>query len=156
MRKLDPAIKKIWTVKYGLYTAAAVLAAAVYELPALFTGGDRALPTGALTLGLLTVGLAATLLVPRLRYRFWAFALDTDELLLERGVWKRVYTVVPLRRIQHLDVSRNLLEREFDLGRLIVYTAGTQGNRVVLPGLRYDEAERLRDTLKHYILDDAL
>jgi uncharacterized protein len=67
-----------------------------------------------------------------------------------------VRPVVPLRRIQHIDVSQNLIEREFELGKLIVHTAGTRGNTVIVPGLRIDEAERLRDRIKHYVLEDTL
>ena len=84
---------------------------------------------------------------------FWSWQPRSK---LERGIWNRVRTVVPLRRIQHLDVSQDVLERNFDLGKLIVHTAGTRSSDVVLPGLRYEEAERLRDTVKHYITEDAV
>jgi membrane protein YdbS with pleckstrin-like domain len=67
-----------------------------------------------------------------------------------------VRTVVPLRRIQHLDVSQDIIEREFDLGKLIVHTAGTRSSDVVLPGLDFEEAERLRDELKNFILEDTI
>jgi len=63
---------------------------------------------------------------------------------------------VPLRRIQHLDVSQDVLEREFDLGKLIVHTAGTRSADVVVPGLAYAEAEQFRDDLRNYITEDAL
>jgi uncharacterized protein len=63
---------------------------------------------------------------------------------------------VPLRRIQHLDVSQDILEREFGLGKLIVHTAGLRSSDVVLPGLQHEVAERLREEMKHYILEDAL
>lgn len=94
--------------------------------------------------------------LPLLRYRFWRYGLRTEELYLERGILNRVRTIVPLRRIQHLDVSQDVLEREFDLGKLIVHTAGSRSSEVVLPGLNYEEAQALRDTLKNYILEDAV
>lgn len=93
---------------------------------------------------------------PRLWYRFWRYSLRGEELYLVRGIFNRVSTVVPLRRIQHLDVSQDIIEREFDLGKLIVHTAGTKSSDVVLPGLAFAEAERLRDELKHFILEDTL
>jgi hypothetical protein len=53
-------------------------------------------------------------------------------------------------------VSQDILEREFALGRLIVHTAGSRSSDVVIPGLPLDTAERMRDEVKRYILDDPL
>ena len=154
MRLLDPDIKKVWMIKLALGWAVLVLAALTYDVLGFFDP-NRLLPFG-LTGSVLVVGVGLALVLPRLRYRFWRFDLRPEELYLERGIWNRVRTIVPLRRIQHLDVSQDVLERNFGLGRLIVHTAGTRSSDVVLPGLRYEEAERLRDEVKHYITEDAV
>ena len=155
MRPLDPAIKTVWMIKLALGWGIVVLGMLVYDVFQLF---DRTswMPFGVRTGLVLLIGGMLTIMLPRLRYRFWRFDLRTEELYLERGIWNRVRTIVPLRRIQHLDVSQDVLERNFDLGRLIVHTAGTRSSDVVLPGLRYEEAERLRDEVKHYITEDAV
>jgi membrane protein YdbS with pleckstrin-like domain len=155
MRLLDPAIKKVWLIKLALFWTAAFLGVLAYEIVNFFSQ-ERWLPFGVLSGAVLLCGLAVCLVVPRLRYRFWQFDLQREELYLERGILNRVRTIVPLRRIQHLDVSQDIVEREFKLGKLIVHTAGTRSSDVVLPGLPYDEAERLRDTVRHYILEDAV
>ena len=155
MNPLDPAIKTVWTIKLALFWGVLVLAALVYDVLNIFDPAPW-VPFGMLTGGVLLVGAALALVLPRLRYRFWRFDLRPEELYLERGVWNRVRTIVPLRRIQHLDVSQDVLERNYGLGRLIVHTAGTRSSNVVLPGLRYEEAERLRDEVKHYITEDAV
>jgi membrane protein YdbS with pleckstrin-like domain len=155
MRPLDPAIKKVWTIKLAAGWALLLISVLVWDVVKLFDQ-DRALPFGVLSGGILLLGLVFVFGLPRLRYRFWRFNLSTDELYLERGVWNRVRTVVPLRRIQHLDVSQDVVERNFDLGKLIVHTAGARSSDVVLPGLSYEEAERLRDEVKHYITEDAV
>ena len=155
MQPLDPAIKTVWMIKMALFWAVLVLAALTYDILTFFNP-DRWAPFGVLTGGVLLVGVALAVVLPRLRYRFWRFDLRPEELYLERGVWNRVRTIVPLRRIQHLDVSQDVLERNYGLGRLIVHTAGTRSSDVVLPGLRYEEAERLRDEVKHYITEDAV
>jgi membrane protein YdbS with pleckstrin-like domain len=156
MKKLAPAIRTVWTIHYAVGTALLVLASAAFELTRLFAEGDRAVPPGVITLVLLAVGLALTFGIPRLRYRYWRYALREEELYVERGIWNRIRTIVPLRRIQHLDVSQNILEREHDLGKLIVHTAGSQSSDVVVVGLPLDEAEQLRDVMQRYILDDAV
>jgi membrane protein YdbS with pleckstrin-like domain len=154
MRPLDPAIKTVWRIKHGALWALLAGGAFAYELARLFDP-DRLLPFGVLSGVAVLLGLLFTLIVPRLRYRFWQFDLQPEELYLERGVLNRVRTIVPLRRIQHLDVSQDLLERSFDLGKLIVHTAGTRNTDVMLPGLRIEEAERLRDEVRRYIAEDA-
>ena len=155
MQPLDPAIKTVWTIKLALGWGVVVLGVLAYDVTQLFDP-ERWLPFGVLPGAMLVLGLALAFGLPRLRYRFWRFALRPEELYLERGVWNRVRTIVPLRRIQHLDVSQDLFERNYDLGKLIVHTAGTRSSNVVLPGLRYEEAERLRDEVKHYITEDAV
>jgi hypothetical protein len=156
MRSLEPAIKTVWTIQFAILSAVLVLGALGYEAFVFFGGTQGGLPLGMLSGGVLMFGLGLTLFVPRLRYRFWKFDLRPEELYLERGVFNRIRTIVPLRRIQHLDVSQNILEREFDLSKLIVHTAGARSGDVVLPGLGIVEAERLRDDVKRYILDDAV
>ncbi|MDZ4702101.1 MAG: PH domain-containing protein [Rhodothermales bacterium] len=157
MRLLEPAIKTVWTIKFAIVSACLFTVVLGYELYG-YIGGSSGLPlpTGALSAAAFVAGLLVTLAIPRLRYRYWRFDLRPEELYLERGIFNRIRTVVPLRRIQHLDVSQNILEREFELSKLIVHTAGSRSSDVVLPGLRMEEAERLRDDVKRYILDDAV
>jgi membrane protein YdbS with pleckstrin-like domain len=155
LRKLDPAIQKVWRIRLLITGAVATLVAAAYDVTNLFDDG-RFLPLGLATgLVLLVFGLS-TWLLPGLRYRFWAFRLDDEELRLVRGIFNRVTTIVPLRRVQHMDVSQDIIEREFELGNLIVHTAGTRSSQVLLPGLRFDEAQQLRDRIKLYITDEPV
>ncbi len=154
LQPLDPLIRRVWMLQAGLFWLVVLIVALVYDLVRLL-GGEGTLPPGLVTGGILITGLLSSVLIPRLRYRFWRYMLTSEELYLERGVLNRVRTIVPLRRIQHLDVSQNLLEREFGLGKLIVHTAGSRSGDVVLPGLRNEDAERLRDHVKRYILEDT-
>ena len=155
LRPLDPHIRIVWRIKLGLFWFGVVAAAATYDVISLFSS-DRLLPPGLLSGVAVLAAVAVVVVQPRLRYRYWRFDLRPEELYLERGILNRVRTIVPLRRIQHLDVSQDILEREFGLGKLIVHTAGARSSEVVLPGLQYEEAEALRDQLKNYILEDAV
>lgn len=151
---LDPDVVKVWRVKAGLWWTAFVLGTLAFALVRGVEGAGWEWMWAALATAVL--GGLYVAYVPRLRYRFWRYALRDEDLYLERGVLTRVHTVVPLRRIQHLDVSHDLIEREFDLGKLVVHTAGARSSSVTLPGLRIEAAEALRDELKHYILEDVL
>ena len=120
--------------------------------------GSIQIPTRVLiVLGvIITLGVLRAGIYPLLRYRFWRYELRDEDLRLVRGIWRRVDTIVPLRRIQHLDVAQDILERNFDLGSLVVHTAGTRSSSVTLPGLLHTEASRLRDELKQFIREPAV
>jgi hypothetical protein len=154
LHALDESVRIIWGLKYA--GAWGILLAAVffYDLTHLFD--PSWLPFGVLSGGVLLIGGIYSLVWPQLRYRRWGFSLRPEELYLEHGVVTHVRTIVPLRRIQHLDVSQDLLEREFALGRLVVHTAGSRSSDVVIPGLPLEEAERIRDEVKQFILEDPL
>ena len=152
---LHPSIVKVWRIKSGLFSLIPVAGAVIYDIINLFDD-EKVLPFGVLTLLFIVVLGSIVWFLPALRYRFWRYALTGEELFLVRGVFNRVRTIVPLRRIQHLDVSQDVFEREYELGKLIVHTAGTRSSDVTLPGLAIDVAENLRDTMKTFIIDEAL
>ena len=83
-----------------------------------------------------------------LRYRIWSFRVREDALYLERGVITNVKTVAPHVRIQHVDTSRGPLERALGLSTLVVYTAGSRGADVSIPGLTTAEAADLQQRVK--------
>ena len=114
------------------------------------------LPPGIVTIPLLVLLLYPVLVAPGRRYRALGYAMDADELRIARGVWTRIETIVPLARVQHVDVSQGPIERTFGVCRLVLHTAGTMHSRVVLPGLARATAEALRDEVRGRIVQDAL
>lgn len=91
------------------------------------------------------------------RHRRIAWKLDDEGFALRRGNWWRSETLVPLSRVQHLDLKRGPLERSLTLSTLVVHTAGTRMAALSVPGLDAADAERLRDRLAHQLdHDDAL
>ena len=80
-------------------------------------------------------------------YRAWGYHLDRRVLLIRKGVWFRSIKLLPLPRLQHVDVKRGPLQRRFGLATLVLHTAGTHVASIEVPGLDADEAVRLRDQL---------
>ena len=89
-------------------------------------------------------------------YRRTSYILDTDGIEIRAGVFWRVITNVPRSRVQHIDVSQGPIERSYGLGRLVIFTAGTQHSRVELPGLDHGVAFALRNHLLPRGPDDAI
>jgi membrane protein YdbS with pleckstrin-like domain len=84
---------------------------------------------------------------PAVAYRHASYAVDPTGIEIRRGVlWRRVINV-PRSRVQHTDVSQGPIERGYELGTLVIYTAGTDHALVQLPGLTHADALRIRDHL---------
>lgn len=159
VRCLDPRSIIVGRLAGGI---AAAIVAVVLILPLSIVLLAAPLP-GILRLGLAAFWFALVALLglrayfwPPKAYRFAAYKLDSDGLEIRRGVyWRRVINV-PRARVQHTDVSQGPLERAYELGTLVIYTAGTSYARVDLHGLDHETALALRDLLLPREGDDAV
>lgn len=146
MNSLHPRIRVVWLLQAALSSA---MFAAIVGLVGFF----------ALDLGLwLPIAVFAgfftlTGIHSLLRYRVWRYEIREDALFLERGVFTRVKTVVPFVRIQHVDSRRSPLERATGLASAAVYTAGSRGADVTVPGLTPEGADELQRRLKALAID---
>lgn len=95
----------------------------------------------------LLCGAAIGAWVGRARWRRTRWRLDDQGLRVRRGYLWHVEVLVPRSRVQHLDVERGLLERQFNLATLVVHTAGSQTPALRQSGLADADAVALRDAL---------
>ena len=84
---------------------------------------------------------------PVWEFRRTGWRLDETGLEIHRGVFWRHQISVPFARVQHADVSQGPLQRQFELGKLTVHTAGTQNAAVELDGIAHRLAIELRDEI---------
>lgn len=140
MNRLDPRIQIVWAIQATLtaFVAGVVGLVAVQFLPV------PNWTVGVVAAVVLAIGLALAFA----RYRRWGYEVREDSLYLERGVFTRVRTVVPYVRIQHVDSARGPVERLTGLASTIVYTAGSRGADVSIPGLTPDGSTDLQERLK--------
>ena len=157
MNKLSPQVKGIWAINSVLSTVIFLVLVVVAEIFLKSAIRENlGFPFGVLTIVVLIAGIIYSMAFPILNYKYWAFDVRDDELYIERGILTRVKTTAPYRRIQHLDVSQSIFERMMGLATLVVYTAGTRGADLVIPGLVLPYAEALRDSLKNITTEDAV
>jgi membrane protein YdbS with pleckstrin-like domain len=88
-----------------------------------------------------------------LYYRRWRFEIQDDSLYLVRGVLTEVETAVPYVRVQHVDTQRGPIARLVGLSSLVVYTAGTRGADISIPGLTPARATTLRERLRDLAIE---
>jgi membrane protein YdbS with pleckstrin-like domain len=117
--------------------------------------GRLEFPRGTILLPLLIASIWIVFFAPVRRFSRWGYRMNADELQVQHGMLTRVHTVVPLDRVQHLDLAQGPLEHSFGVSRLIVHTAGTLHSQVLLPGLPRETAERMRDEIRARIRQEA-
>jgi membrane protein YdbS with pleckstrin-like domain len=149
----DPA----WSLSrsaVGLWLAQGVLGTVLYGLAVVaflvFVPADAgwlvtvlrwALPVVVVVHGVLFIGVA-----PRLRYRVHRWEVTADAVYTLTGWLDRTWTLVPISRIQTVDVTRGITQQVFGLASVAVLTASSQGT-VRIPHLETDVAHRVADDL---------
>ena len=138
---LEPEVRILWILQSTISaTILGIIAAAAFWIVSIggpWVGGVVFL-----------IGFVLGVVFSVLRYRIWTYQVRPDSLYLRRGVLTRVNTVAPYVRIQHVDTRRGPLERTFGLATTVVYTAGSRGADVSIPGLTPERAADLQARLK--------
>ena len=155
-RELASTVRIQWILRSTV--AAGVLGVIVAGITLALGFGTDVVPAGrstAVTAGGATFLLATVygVLKAVLLYRSWEYVVRADSLYLRRGVFTHVRTVVPYVRVQHIDTTRSPLERLLGLSTLVVYTAGSRGADVTIPGLTPERASKLQSRLERLAIE---
>lgn len=154
--KLASIVRLQWIIRSTIIVAVlGVLASAIAYGIGMVTTSLTGTIEAATTVGATVFLLCALIGVVRavLLYRSWRYVVRADSLYLGRGVFTRVRTVVPYVRVQHMDTKRSPLERLLGLSTLVVYTAGSRGADVTIPGLTPDRASTLQQRLERLTIE---
>jgi membrane protein YdbS with pleckstrin-like domain len=121
---------------------------------------DRAMLADTAFGGLLMVAapLLAAITVATAPPRIWrriGYALEPAMLRIVRGWLFHTDTLVPLVRVQHLDIARGPLDKMFGTATLAIHTAGTHNSIVTLPGLSPERAAELAAVVRTHIRADV-
>ena len=156
LRQLDPNTIHVDRTSSWIFTAVVFVFLLIQLVVNLFGGPWRIAIGLALAIGI--GGFLAWLSQrwPEISYRHTFYRVDPQGIEIRRGVlWRRTINV-PRSRVQHTDVSQGPLQRKYDIGTLVIYTAGTDHAKVELRGLSHARAMRIRDHLLPSGGDDAV
>ena len=150
-----PAREPAWPLSrsaIGLWLTQGVLGALCYGIVAavVVLTVPEAGPFSALRwlLPALVVGYACVAIGvrPWLRYRVHRWEVTAETVHTLTGWLTRTWTLVPVARIQTVDVTRGVLQQLYGLASVAVLTASSQGT-VRVPHLEVDVAQRVADDL---------
>ena len=108
------------------------------ELPVIGVVDSTVIGAIAITIALILVGYE-TAYVRRFQYK-----LTTDSLDIDSGVLSRRNREIPLRRIQNVDISRNIIQRGLNIAVVSFETAGGESTEATLRFVSAEEAKRLQ------------
>ena len=139
--QLPARVITYWRVQDALGTAfflivAIAIAVAVPDLPAWVRALIVAVP-------LIIGGLVIGMVVP-VRYRIWWYAIGETQIDLQHGWLFVTRTVIPMTRVQHVELEVGPLASRFTLSSLKIHTAA---GAVEIPALDQAEGERIRQQI---------
>jgi membrane protein YdbS with pleckstrin-like domain len=78
---------------------------------------------------------------------FSATVIEGEGVIVKKGVWWCTEIMVPISRLQHIDVNQGPLDRRWDMARLSLHTAGTHDKGTRIYGMAVEQAHALRSAL---------
>jgi hypothetical protein len=155
--RISPTAIWYWLTRYVLVVAVLTAAAVVPVLQAPLSSTART------TTLAIVVPILAVLAVLAIGIPFWRYAVHrweaTDQFVLTRsGAIFRDWRIVPLHRVQTVEVSQSILERVFGVARLVIRTASYAGSTDIAglqAGVAREVADRLTEALTGHADDGA-
>lgn len=152
LHPLDPRYRSVIRIMTALVLLPVMIAATVVEFALVAKGvGEH----GMIIAPVLALCAFILVFLPQRKWKRWGYADSDEQLRVARGWMFRTDTIVPFKRIQHIDLGEGPVERLFGLASLTVHTAGTHNSIVTLPGLARDSAEAMRDAMRLHIRREA-
>lgn len=152
LQRLEPGYRQVIRIMTALVVLPVVIGAGVLELVLAENGWTQ---PGAVLVPVIALAAMTIVFLPQRKWRRWGYSGADEQLRVARGWLFRTDTIVPFKRIQHIDVAQGPVERLFGLASLTVHTAGTHNSIVTLPGLNRDNAEAMRDAMRLHIRREA-
>lgn len=106
-------------------------------------------------LGFFTVLFSFIIVDIELGFNRRKFGIRAKDLIFQKGFFVFKQTIVPYKRIQHVEVKQGLVFKAFKIFTLKVYTAGSSTGDLSIAGLNQNDASKLKaQILKVADLDD--
>jgi putative membrane protein len=97
---------------------------------------------------LVLAGAGVAMFARWLAWRRTAYALDGGRLLVRTGWWRRRLLLLPLERLQSIDIKESFVSRWFGISTLVFGVAGGSGfSAHMIPAIERKTARKLRDQL---------
>jgi len=146
-QKLDPRVVRIWSIaaliRNGILLVAGLVGGTLLHLYASLSL-LIVIPIWLLLLLLLVLEAGY---LPRRRYEATSYRIGNDVFEFCTGLVWTASVMIPISRIQHIDLLRGPLERHHGLASLNIHTAGTSNASQKVSGLEAGTAIAVRERI---------
>ena len=148
--KLSKSAIKAWRVSLFLVSVFLVL------LPVLWWGFTAVAPetenaswwtVSAILVVLMIICGLGILFIPEIRWQRWYYEVDEHEVDLQSGIIIITRTLVPIKRVQHVDTRQGPILRSYGLADVTISTAATTHR---IPALDEETADEVRDKISKF------
>ncbi len=150
-QRLHPKAKKAWQIRglvgllfytllVGAYFVSRIWLTFLPWWPGLMAGGF-----------FLFVSMISIFVFPAVRMHYWGYDIREEDIDIQSGmiVIKRV--LIPMNRVQHVDLEYGPIMRHFNLASLVITTAGSNHK---IPAIAQDVALELRKDIARLVYEN--
>ncbi len=146
-KKLDPRVIPIWRITALIRNGILLVAGIVGGTLLHFYQGLSLLIVVPVWLLLILLLVLETGYLPRKRYEATSYRIGNEVFEFCSGLVWKTSVMIPISRIQHIDLLRGPLERHHGLATLSVHTAGTSNAFQRVSGLEASTAIAVRERI---------
>lgn len=108
-----------------------------------------------ITIGAIALWVSLRILAVHQAYKWKGYALRERDLIYRSGwLWRKI-VVIPFARIQHGELSQGVLERQWNLKKIKIFTAGGSSSDLSIPALPAERADELRKFIMNRVSEEA-
>ncbi|WP_138431652.1 PH domain-containing protein [Fodinibius saliphilus] len=85
--------------------------------------------------------------LPEIRWQHWYYQVDEHEIDLQSGIFVITRTLIPVKRVQHVDTRQGPILRSYGLADVTISTAATTHR---IPALDEKTADQVRDRISKF------
>lgn len=136
--------KKVWRLNGLITLGVELLIVVAYVIARIFIDWLPLWPIWP-ALGLFGVlGILNIFIVPHVRMIYWGYAMNEDSIEIQYGLIVIRRALIPMRRVQHVDLEMGPIMRHFKLASLSITTAGSNHT---IPALEMAKARSLHQEI---------
>ncbi|WP_020007218.1 PH domain-containing protein [Salinicoccus albus] len=149
MEKISPKAIKVWRISEAITAAVMLLAAAAAFILSQWVWDFLPWWISLILFVIFVIHMVIFVwLMPKLKYKYFRYEVLADEIKIHQGILIKAQNQVPLYRVQNIDTNVGPLMKRYGLKSVSLRTSA---ERIQIPELEKDEADRIRNDIRTLI-----
>lgn len=146
-KKLSKAAIKAWRISTTLIVLFLILVPLTFWLSSYIWQVQSYWSLAAILAVAIVAGGLFSFFIPEIRWQHWYYQVDEHEIDLQSGIVIVTRTLVPAKRVQHVDTRQGPILRSYGLADVTISTAATTHR---IPALDEETANNVRDQISKF------